>query len=121
MQADGDMVIVAYRPKPGQEAALVRLVAEHVPLLRSWGLATDRPHLVMRAADGTLLEIFEWRPGAVAAAHKDARVTGIWERFGEACDYVKLRDLPETAEMFATFAPVEVNSAPQVASPVTGA
>ncbi len=121
MQTHGDVVIVAYRPKPGQEAALAGLVAEHVPLLRSWGLATERPHLVMRAADGTLIEAFEWRAGAVAAAHKDARVQGMWERFGAACDYVPLRDLAEAADMFATFAPVESDSMVQMASPITGA
>ena len=47
-----DMVIVAYRPKPGCEAALADHLADHVPFLRSLGLATDRPAGLMRAAIG---------------------------------------------------------------------
>jgi hypothetical protein len=106
MQGHGDQVIVAYRPKPGQAAALEAIVTSHVPQLREWGLATDRPHLIMRAGDGTLVEVFEWKPGAVAAAHKDERVLAMWGAFSAACDIVTLRDLAETAEMFATFVPL---------------
>jgi hypothetical protein len=43
-QGHGGMVIVAYRSKPGHYSALAALVVEHVPRLRRWGLATDRPH-----------------------------------------------------------------------------
>jgi len=105
-QGAGDIVIVAYRPKPGQDAALARIVREHVPTLRAWGFATGRPSLIMRAADGTLVEVFEWGHGQVAAAHRDARVLAMWGEFGAACDIVTLRDLAETQEMFATFVPV---------------
>jgi hypothetical protein len=105
----GDMVIVAYRPKPGQEEALAKIVTAHVPKLRAWGLATDRPSLVMKAGDGTLVEVFEWGDGAVQRAHADPRVLAMWGEFGTACDIVTLRALAETAEMFATFAPVSAS------------
>jgi len=104
----GEMVIVAYRPKPGREAQLEALVREHVPFLRDLGLATDRPAQAMRAADGTIVEVFEWRDGAVRTAHGHPKVHELWERFGEACDYINLRDLPEAAGPFATFAPIEL-------------
>jgi hypothetical protein len=103
----GDIVVVAYRPKPGQEAALHALVRSHVPDLRAWGLATERPATTMRAADGTIIEVFEWGEGAVARAHQDPRVQAMWGRFGAACDIVVLRDLAETAGLFATFAPLD--------------
>lgn len=103
----GEIVIVAYRPKPGHEAALLALVRDHVPQLQAWGLATGRPHQILHAADGTLVELFEWQDGAIARAHEDPRVHGMWAAFGAACDYVKLRDLPEAADMFATFKPVD--------------
>jgi hypothetical protein len=101
-----DMVIVAYRPKPGQEAVTRQLVVGHVPQLQAWGLATDRPHLIMQAADGTLVEVFEWHEGAVARAHHDPRVQAMWAAFAPACDYVKLQDLSEAADLFATFRPL---------------
>ncbi len=107
IQGRGDQVIVAYRPKPGQAAALEAIVTSHVPRLRAWGLATDRPQLIMRAEDGTLVEAFEWKPEAVEAANKDTRILAMWEEFAIACDIVTLRDLAETADMFATFVAVD--------------
>ena len=102
----GRMVIVAYRPKPGYEAELDVLVREHVPCLKALGLVTDRPAQAMRAKDGTVVEVFEWQDGAIEAAHSSPRVVELWERFGNACDYVPLRELPEAEAMFADFEPI---------------
>ncbi len=102
----GDIVVVAYRPKPGRQKDLAALVRSHVPDLRSWGLATDLPPTVMQAKDGTIVEVLEWHDGAVAKAHADPRVLAMWKRFAEACDIVTLRDVAETAELFATFSPL---------------
>jgi quinol monooxygenase YgiN len=104
----GDLVIVAYRPKPGQADALLAVVRDHVPTLRRLGLATDRPVQAMRAKDGTIVETFEWRDGAVAKAHENPDVLAMWGRFGEVCDIVPLKELAEAGDMFATFEPVEV-------------
>ncbi|SRR6266702_4372557 len=102
-------VIAAYRPKPGQDSALVALVREHLPVLRRAGLATETPPVVLRAADGTLLEIFDWiSEHAVARAHEDPQVLALWERFGATCDYVKLGELPESTKLFAEFQRVDV-------------
>ena len=98
--------IVAYKPKPGCEAALLRLTREHVPLLRREGLATDHPVTICKAADGTLLEIFEWEAGAIERAHTNPVVNGLWHEYAAVCTYVPLSKLPETAEMFATFTPI---------------
>ena len=99
----GDVVIVAYRPKPGCGAALEALLRTHVPELRRLGLATERPATLMRAVDGTMVEVFEWREGGVAAGHAHPEVHAMWARYAEVCDYVKLRELSEAGEMFATF------------------
>jgi hypothetical protein len=104
----GDMVIVAYRPKPGCAAALAALVRTHVPRLRALTLATDRPALAAQAADGTLLEMFEWAPGAMAAAHDHPGVQAMWADYALVCDYVPLANLAEAAHLFATFRPFEI-------------
>jgi hypothetical protein len=103
----GDMVIVAYRPKPGREAALIELVRDHVPHLRRLGLATERATLAMRAGDGTIVEVFEWCDGAIAAAHENPEIQAMWARYAQVCDYVPLRDLAEAAQMFAQFEPLD--------------
>ena len=102
----GDIVIVAYRPKPGRQAG------RQAPGLQIGHVAAHERHQIglpataMQAADGTVVEVFEWQDGAVAKAHADPRVLAMWARFGEVCDIVPLRDLAETAEMFATFSPL---------------
>ena len=103
----GDLVIVAYRPKPGKAAELDAMVRDHVPRLRRLGLATDREPVFARGRDGVVVEVFEWRDGAVERAHHDPQVGAMWGEFAAVCDYVPLRDLPEAAELFATFAPLE--------------
>ena len=104
----GDMVIVSYRPKPGREADLLALTREHVPILRALGLATDRPTLAMRSKSGAIVEVFEWRDGAIASAHQNPEVQAMWARYAEVCDYAPLNTLPEASELFATFEPIDL-------------
>lgn len=102
------MVIVAYRPKPGKEAALLQLTREHVPALRKLGLATDRATLAMTNREGVVVEVFEWADGAISRAHANPEVQAMWGRYEEACDYVQLATLPEAMDLFATFTPIEL-------------
>ena len=101
-----DVVIVAYRPEPGCEAALLDLARDHVPHLRRLGLATARPSLVLQAQDGVLVEVFEWKPGAMDAAHAHPEVLALWERYAAVCDHVPLATLAEATALFARFAPI---------------
>ena len=100
------LVIVAYKPKPGKETELDQLTREHVPLLQHEGLATERPVVAARAADGTIVEVFEWAPGGVERAHSNPVVLKLWERYAAACEIVPLNQLAESSTMFASFAPV---------------
>ena len=106
--SDRTIVIVAYKPKLGKEAELLQLTREHVPLLREEKLATDRWAIAGQAADGTIVEVFEWEAGAIEKAHTNPRVQELWARYAAACEYVPLQSLPETAQMFASFKPVEL-------------
>jgi quinol monooxygenase YgiN len=97
-------VIACYRPKPGMEAALLEEVRGHVPRLRREGFVTDFLPTVMRAKDGTLIEIFEWASEQAAAhAHNNPAIQEMWARFAEVCDNVPLASLPEAGELFASF------------------
>jgi quinol monooxygenase YgiN len=104
----GVCVIVAYRPKPGKERDLLEIVRERVPTLRAEGLVSDRAPIIMRARDGTIIEVSEWKSReAIEAAHKNPNVLAMWQRFFDVCDCVPLKTVAETDEMFAGFAPVE--------------
>ena len=100
----GRFVIAAYKPKPGMEPQLDAVVARHMKVLAAEGLVTDRPAYVMRAADGTVVEVFEWRSAeAIEQAHKSPAVGQLWGEFAAVCDYVPLVTLNEAQQPFAEF------------------
>ena len=103
---DRQIVIVAYKPKPGREAELLQLTREHLPLLRAEGLATDRTAIACRAADGTVIEVFEWEAGGTERAHTNPAVLALWERYAAVSEYLPLKELPETRMLFASFVPI---------------
>src|SRR6267378_3457902 len=101
------IVIVAYRPEPGKESDTLELVRNRVPTLRKEGLVTDRTPIIMRARDGTIMEVSEWKSvDAIDAAHKNPNVLAMWNQFFEVCDCIPLNTLAEAKEMFAGFEPV---------------
>lgn len=101
-------MIVAYRPKAGKEQELLDLVRNRVPTLREEGLVTERTPTIMRAKDGTIIEVSEWKsPEAIEAAHKNPNVGAMWEKFFTLCECVPLKTLAEADEMFAGFEPIE--------------
>jgi quinol monooxygenase YgiN len=107
----GHMVIAAFRPKPGKEADLLACTRDHLPILRGEDLVTERPSLVLRAQDGTIVEVFEWRSqAAVEAAHANPRVHALWQRYEACCDYVTLGDLPEAKALFPHFELVDLSA-----------
>jgi quinol monooxygenase YgiN len=104
---NGVIVIVAYRPKPGRESETLDLVRSRVPTLRKEGLVTDRAPTIMRARDGTIIEVSEWKSQeAIDAAHKNPNVLAMWNKFFEVCGCIPLNTLSESAEMFAGFEPI---------------
>ena len=102
----GKLVIVAYKPRLGQAAALEDVVRRHGPVLRAEGLVTARPFTVGQAADGTLVEVFEWASAeAIDAAHRNPRVQALWAEFGAACEYLPIGQVAESAQLFSEFKP----------------
>ncbi len=104
----GRIVIVAYKPKPGKAEALKALSKTHVPRLKKEGLVTDRDAIMMEAADGTIVEVFEWLSDeAIQKAHSNPEVLKMWGEYAEVCDYVPLNTLSESSMMFAGFVPLD--------------
>jgi quinol monooxygenase YgiN len=104
----GVIVIVAYRPKPGNEKELLELVRSRVPTLRKENLVTDRAPTIMRSRDGTIIEVSEWKSReAIDAAHKNPNVLAMWNKFFAICDCVPLKTLAEADDLFASFQPIE--------------
>jgi quinol monooxygenase YgiN len=105
----GQIVIAAYRPKRGKEQQLLNLVKEHVPKLRNLELATNRVPIIMQAADGTILEIFEWVSAeAIEQAHNHPAVHIMWAEFEAVCAYETPANLAEFRELFPGFTALEL-------------
>jgi hypothetical protein len=102
------MVLALYRPHPGRDHEVRRLIDEHVPTLRRLGLATERQSMLLKAGDGTYVEIFEWSsPAAASSAHSHQEVARIWDSMASVADFVSLDALAESHQPFSHFAPVE--------------
>ncbi len=103
----GSIVVACYKPRPGKEDALLELVRGHLPPLRAEGLVTDRAPIVMRAADGTIVEVFEWvSQEAIARAHGHPAVQALWKEFEAVCWYETPANIAEFKNMFSHLAPV---------------
>jgi len=103
----GSISIACYKPRAGCEETLLELVRDHLPPLRAEGLVTDRSSIVMRTADGTIVEVFEWvSQEAIASAHHNSVVLDLWKRFEAICFYETPSNLPEFQRMFSHFEPI---------------
>lgn len=100
----GSISVACYKPRPGSEQALLALVREHLPPLRAEGLVTERESIVMRTADGTIIEVFEWvSKEAIAGAHTNPVVLSLWKRFEGVCSFEIPSSITELQNMFAHF------------------
>jgi len=104
----GEVVMALYKPHEGKDAELRKLIARHVPLLRNLELITDRPALLLRASNGTYVEVFEWVSHEAARAHDHPEVAEIWEAMGKVADFVSLDSLEESKRPFTHFSPVSL-------------
>ena len=103
----GIIVITCFRPKEGKDKELLEVIKDHIPVLKTEGLITDRVCHVMRSSDGSILEVFEWKSQeAINNAHTNENVLKLWKRFEHVCDYKTLSDLEESKQMFPGFEPV---------------
>jgi hypothetical protein len=103
----GSISVACYKPRPGREAELLELVRNHLPPLRAERLVTDRAPIMMRTADGTIVEVFEWvSREAIEGAHKNPVVLNLWKKFESVCSYETPSNLKEFQNMFAHFEPI---------------
>jgi protein tyrosine phosphatase (PTP) superfamily phosphohydrolase (DUF442 family) len=103
-------VIACYRPKPGKDAALLALARTHFARLYEQGLVTRKKPMMMRAENGTLLEVFEWKSQrAIDEAHHNPAVLAMWEEYNAVCEYVPVGSLAEAAQLFSGFESLDID------------
>jgi quinol monooxygenase YgiN len=101
---DTVLAFATYKPKAGQDKALLELVKKHLPILRELQLATDRSNYIAKSKDGTIIEVFEWTSmNAINAAHQHPAVANIWEKMTMIADFIPMNSLPEAGRPFPGF------------------
>jgi hypothetical protein len=102
------IVIAAYKPLPGKEKELMDLTKTHWQILREENLVSFRQPILMEAADGTIIEVFGWKSEkAIEAAHTNAGVQSMWQKFAQVCSYVPISNVSEAGNLFSEFTPVD--------------
>ena len=103
------VVFAMYRPSGGKDSELRALIKQHYPALKRLGLVTDRSQLLLKAKDGSYIEIFEWvSDEAARRAHEHPEVAEIWEQMGVVGTFGKLRQLLEVETEFPHFDAVDL-------------
>ena len=71
-------------------------------------LVTDRIPIIMKAKNGTIIEVFEWKSkAAIEQAHTHPQVLKLWEEYAPVCEYVPVGGLEEIGNLFSEFSPFE--------------
>ena len=103
----GRIVMAAFKAKPGKQDALEALMQNHLSRLRAERLVTDRESIIMRASDGTVIEVFEWvSKEAIESAHTNPVVLAMWKEYDAVCDYVPIAQTEEATHLFSEFTPL---------------
>ena len=104
-----EVVFALYRPHPGKDEALRKLIPGHIPALKKLGLITDRPPILVRSRNGSYIEIFEWvSKNAAGVAHQHPEIAKIWEAMGAIADFPNLATLDEAGDQFPHFEAIDL-------------
>ena len=102
-----EIVFAIYKPHENKENELKKLIAKHVPILKSNNLITDRKPIVVQSKNGIYIEIFEWKSNhAVEEAHENPEVQKLWDEMGKISDFTNLESLEEVEEYCPQFKPI---------------
>src|SRR5262245_32328985 len=78
---EAETVMITFRPKPGAEADLVKVIAGHWTTARRLDLVLPQPHVTVRATDETgrdyFVDVFTWRSAEIPD-HAPAEIQAIW-------------------------------------------
>lgn len=98
------LAFAMYKPKEGKEEELQEILKLHLPVLKEYGLISEKETYTVRAKDGTMIEIFEWMSEeSKAVAHQHPAMRSLWGRMMAVCTFPTMSDLPEAKRSFPNF------------------
>ncbi|MFE1245364.1 hypothetical protein ACFW35_14640 [Fictibacillus sp. NPDC058756] len=100
------ITMALYQPHEGKEEQLNEVLKNHIKTLEAEELITSREPIRAVAADGTVIEIFEWKSEqAKDAAHESPIVMKVWNEIMEIAEIKSPSSLAEANHPFPNFAP----------------
>jgi hypothetical protein len=100
------ITMALYQPHKGKEEQLNEILRKHIRTLEEENLITSREPIRAKSANGTIIEIFEWKSEqAKDAAHASSAVMKIWNEMMEVAEIKSLSSLEESKHPFPNFEP----------------
>ncbi|MBP9925153.1 MAG: hypothetical protein KBF45_04125 [Cyclobacteriaceae bacterium] len=100
----GRIFLIIYNPHKGKEQELLSIVKSGYVLLIDGGYVTDRPPILMKAKNGNLLLIFEWKDSnSKEMAQADPAIQEQWKRVSKVSEFEKPDSLIEFSDVFPEF------------------
>lgn len=101
------IVFVGYKPFAGKETELAALLEIHWQTLKIEKLVTERKPVIVKAEDGTMIEVFGWKSKeAIELAHTNKIVQDMWNEFSKVCEYIPVSQVSEMNDLFSEFTPL---------------
>lgn len=101
--------VVVYSPRQDREIELRNLLAQHADVLESEGLLGERSPAYFVTPKGMIVEIFDWKSEKAGEdAHSRAAIQTLWNRLGEASEFVSLGQLDIASQLFASMERIEL-------------
>jgi hypothetical protein len=102
------IVIVGYKPFAGKSEQLKALSLNHWQKLNEIGLVSNRKPIIMESAEGSIIEVFGWKSkSAMQEAHANPKVLKMWKEYSEVCEYVPIKEIKESENLFSEFTPID--------------
>lgn len=100
--------IIVYKPYKGREQELLpAVIASYRDLLKG-GYVTSTPPKLMKAVDGSIILIFEWKDEHMKnTAQTDPVIQQHWMLISKLCQFEKPMNIIEFQQPFAEFETIE--------------
>jgi hypothetical protein len=101
--------IVVYKPYKGREQELVPAIVASYRDLHQRGYVTAQPAKLMKAANGSIVMIFDWKDENMKNnAQADPVIQQHWMALSKLCEFDKPMNLIECQQPFSEFEAIEI-------------
>ncbi len=74
-----EIIFDIYKPHTNKGNKLKKLLSNHIPILKSNKLITNREPVLVQSKNGIYIEIFEWKSNdAIEEAHENPEIQKLW-------------------------------------------